>query len=188
MLEAFTRKTDFCWHCHTGIYSYPLRIATKFNVPLIFWGEPLAEFSAYYDYLNDEIEYEDEKKFNMVRNLGISADDMHGMINKPDDPVDKRDLLPYTYPDMKEIKKSQIASVCLGSFIPWDNVKNTALIKSELGWESDELEGVPTEINTMGEKIECLEDILRILAEQKIIASQNRPSNKIKKINNLKQT
>ncbi len=155
MLEAFTRKTDFCWHCHTGIYSYPLRIATKFNVPLIFWGEPLAEFSAYYDYLNDEIEYEDEKKFNMVRNLGISADDMHGMIDKPDDPVDKRDLLPYTYPDIKEIKKAQIASVCLGSFIPWDNVKNTALIKSELGWESDELEGVPNEINTMGEKIEC---------------------------------
>ena len=31
-------------------------------------------------------------------------------------------------------------------------------------------------------EIECLEDILRILAEQKIIASQNRPSNKIKKI------
>ena len=77
MLESFTRKTDFCWHCHTGIYSYPLRIAIKFKTPLLFWGEPLSEISAYYDYLNDEIEYEDEKKFNMVRNLGISADDRH---------------------------------------------------------------------------------------------------------------
>lgn len=36
-------------------------------------------------------------------------------------------------------------------------------------------------------EIECLEDILRILAEQKIIASQNRPSNKIKKIINRKE-
>ena len=26
MLESFRRKTDFCWHCHTGIYSYPLRV------------------------------------------------------------------------------------------------------------------------------------------------------------------
>jgi N-acetyl sugar amidotransferase len=155
MLEAFRRKTDFCWHCHSGIYSYPLRIATKFNVPLVFWGEPHSEIAAYYDYLNDTIEYEDEKKFNMFRNLGISADDMHGMIHTPEDPVDRRDLLPYTYPSLKELKAINYCSICLGSFIPWDYVKNTEIIKRELGWEGEELEGVPTELNTSSEKIEC---------------------------------
>jgi N-acetyl sugar amidotransferase len=155
MLESFKRKTDFCWHCHSGIYTYPLRIAVKFNIPLIFWGEPLADLSAYYDYLNDEIEYEDEKKFNMVRNLGISADDMWGMINSEDNPVDKRELIPYTYPSLKELKTIGYNSVCLGSFIPWDYTKNSEVIKSELGWQSDELEGVPSEINGHGEKIEC---------------------------------
>lgn len=155
MLESFRRKTDFCWHCHTGIYSYPLRIAVKFNIPLLFWGEPLADVSAYYDYLNDEIEYEDEKKFNMVRNLGISADDMWGMINSPEQPVDKRDLIPYTYPTLKELKGIGYNSVCLGSFIPWDYTKNTEIIKQKLGWKIDELEGVPKEINDHGEKIEC---------------------------------
>jgi N-acetyl sugar amidotransferase len=155
MLESFRRKTDFCWHCHSGIYSYPLRIATKFNIPLVFWGEPHSEIAAYYDYLNDTIEYEDEKKFNMFRNLGISADDMHGMIHTPEHPVDRRDLLPYTYPSLKELKAINYCSICLGSFIPWDYVKNTELIKRELGWESDELEGVPTALNTSCEKIEC---------------------------------
>jgi N-acetyl sugar amidotransferase len=155
MLESFKRKTDFCWHCHSGIYTYPLRIAVKFNIPLIFWGEPLADLSAYYDYLNDEIEYEDEKKFNMVRNLGISADDMWGMINSEDSPVDKRELIPYTYPSLKELKAIGYNSVCLGSFIPWDYTKNSEIIKSELGWQTDELEGVPSEINGHGEKIEC---------------------------------
>lgn len=155
MLESFKRKTDFCWHCHTGIYSYPLQIAIKFKIPLLFWGEPLAEISAYYDYLNDEIEYEDEKKFNMCRNLGISADDMWGMINTPEDPVDRRDLLPYTYPDLKELKNLNYCSVCLGSFIPWDYVRNSELIQRELGWKLDVLEGVPREINQHGEKIEC---------------------------------
>lgn len=155
MLESFKRKTDFCWHCHSGIYTYPLRIAVKFNIPLLFWGEPLADLSAYYDYLNDEIEYEDEKKFNMVRNLGISADDMWGMINTPENPVDKRDLIPYTYPDLKDLKKIDYTSVCLGSFIPWDYTKNTEIIKRELGWKIDELEGVPMDINDHGEKIEC---------------------------------
>ena len=33
MKESFIRKTDFCWHCHTGIYAYPIRMAIKFNVP-----------------------------------------------------------------------------------------------------------------------------------------------------------
>lgn len=149
------RKTDFCWHCHTGIYSYPLRVALRYKVPLVFWGEPQAEITAYYDYLNDEIEYEDEKKFNMLRTLGITAEDMHGMIDRPESPVDRRDLIPYTFPDVKELKALNYCSVPLGSFIPWDYTRNTEIIKSELGWQADELEGVPSEINSHGEKIEC---------------------------------
>lgn len=155
MIESFRRKTDFCWHCHTGIYSYPLQMAVKLNVPLVFWGEPLSEISAYYDYENDEIEYEDAKKFNMCRNLGISADDMFGMINSPQNPVDRRDLMPFTYPKAEDLRSIKCMSVCLGSFIPWDYVKQTQIIKDELGWESDELEGVPNVCNSSCEKIEC---------------------------------
>ena len=155
MLESFKRKTDFCWHCHTGIYSYPLRVALLYKVPLVFWGEAQADITAYYDHLNDEIEYEDDKKFNMLRTLGITAEDMHGMIDTPEDPVDKRDLIPYTYPAVKELKALRYCSVPLGSFIPWDYVKNTDLIKRELDWRIDEVEGVPVDINDHGEKIEC---------------------------------
>lgn len=155
MWEAFSRKTDFCWHCHTGIYSYPLQVALKYNVPLILWGEPLAEMSAYYTYEDNIIEWEDEEKFNMVRNLGITADDMWGMINTPEEPVDKRDLYPYTYPKLADLKKMDYYSVCLGSFIPWDYKKNTKIIMEELGWAGDELEGVPDSINKEFAKIEC---------------------------------
>ena len=154
MFEAFKRKTDFCWHCHTGIYSYPIRIALMYKVPLIFYGEPLAEFSNYFEY-GDKIEKEDEEKFLMLRTLGITAEDMHGMIDKKDDPVDIRDLYPYTFPDSKELEKLKYNPVCLGNFIPWDHLKNTELIKKDLGWKSDELEGVPDDLNKMGEKIEC---------------------------------
>jgi N-acetyl sugar amidotransferase len=155
MWESFMRKTDFCWHCHTGIYSYPLQIALKFNVPLVLWGEPLAEMSAYYTYEDDVVEWEDEERFNMVRNLGITADDMWGMINSPDYPIEKRDLLPYTYPKLEDLKRIDYYSVCLGSFIPWDYKKNTRLIIDELGWTGDALENVPNEINSEFAKIEC---------------------------------
>jgi len=36
MLQSFLEKGDFCWHCHTGIFSYPMWVALKYNVPLIF--------------------------------------------------------------------------------------------------------------------------------------------------------
>ena len=155
MLESFNRKTDFCWHCHTGIYSYPLQVAIKYNVPLVLWGEPLAEMSAYYTYEDDLIEWEDETKFNIYRNLGITADDMHGMINTAENPIDKRSLFPYTYPKLVDLKRIGYYSVCLGSFIPWDYKTQTKLIMDELGWCGDELEGVPTEINQEFAKIEC---------------------------------
>ena len=155
MWESFDRKTDFCWHCHTGIYSYPLQVAIKYNVPLVLWGEPLAEMSAYYTYEEDVVEWENEEKFNMYRNLGISAQDMHGMIHKEDDPVDVRDLYPYTYPKIKDLKAIDYYSVCLGSFIKWDYKSQTKRIMEELEWKGDDLEGVPQEINKEFAKIEC---------------------------------
>ena len=91
----------------------------------------------------------------MLRTLGITAEDMHGMIDTPENPIDKRDLTPYTFPDVKELKALRYCSVPLGSFIPWDYQQNTEIIKRELGWQTDELEGVPSEINQHGEKIEC---------------------------------
>ncbi len=153
MLEAFIRKTDFCWHCHTGIYSYPVRMAIKLNIPLIIWGEPTAEMSAYYDYSEEELE--DEEKFDRVHNLGISAEDMYGMINSDKEPIDKRDLLPYTYPDKKDYIDKKIKGIELGNYIKWDYHKQFEIIKNEFGWKSDELEGVPSEANKFGSKIEC---------------------------------
>ena len=50
MLESLKRKGDFCWHCHTGIFAYPMQIAVKFNIPLIIWGESQAEYNGYYDF------------------------------------------------------------------------------------------------------------------------------------------
>ena len=59
----------------------------------------------------------------MIRTLGITAEDMHGMIDTPEDPVDVRDLIPYTFPDVKALKALRYCSVPLGSFIPWDYTK-----------------------------------------------------------------
>ncbi len=148
MLQSFLEKGDFCWHCHTGIFAYPMQVAIKEQVPLIFWGEPSAEYTAYYSY--DQPEQVDEERFNRYVNLGISAEDM---LIRLDGFVDERDLEPFRYPQLKELRELSYRSVCLGSYIPWDVKMQVEKIKLELGWKGDVVENVPESYNY--EKIEC---------------------------------
>jgi len=148
MLEALKRKGDFCWHCHTGVFAYPMHVAIKFNVPLVFWGEPSAEYTSYYNY--EEVEEVDEKRFNRFVNLGITAEDMVGMVEG----VTMRELKPFSYPPLKDLRAIRYRSVCLGSYIPWDPKKNSEIIRRELGWKGDIVEGIPPEYDY--EKVECM--------------------------------
>jgi N-acetyl sugar amidotransferase len=148
MLEALKRKGDFCWHCHSGCFAYPMQIAVKFKIPLVIWGEPSAEYGGYYSY--DDDEEIDEKRFNMYVNLGITAQDMQGMIKD----LTMRDLEPFKYPSLDELRQIKCRSVCLGSFIPWDVKNNVKIIKRELGWQEDRVEGLPPGYGY--EKVECI--------------------------------
>lgn len=148
MLQSFLEKGDFCWHCHTGIFSYPMWVAIRYQVPLIFWGEPSSEYTAYYSY--DQPEEVDEKRFNRFVNLGINADDMFVRLGGA---VELRELKPFVYPPLKELRKIGYRSVCLGSYVPWDVKQQVEVIKSKLGWQGDEVENVPAEYDY--EKIEC---------------------------------
>ncbi len=151
MLESLIRKGDFCWHCHTGIFAYPMHVAIKEATPLIVWGEPSTEYTAYYG--EGETEEVDETRFDRFVNLGITADDMAGMIKKDFD-FDYRDLKPFTYPPASELRKLGVRSICLGSYIRWDVKRQTEIIQKELGWEGDEVEGMPKHLWPY-EKIEC---------------------------------
>lgn len=160
MLESLRRKGDFCWHCHTGIFSFPMQMAIKFQVPLVIWGEPNTEYNAYFRM--DEPELVDEKRFNRYVNLGITAEDMVGMIG---DGIELRDLEPFRYPPKEALRTLGYRSICLGTYIPWDVKEQTKIIEKELGWKGDVVEGVPDAYSY--EKIECamqgVRDYLRFI-------------------------
>jgi len=153
MYESLARRGDFCWHCHTGIFAYPMWVSLRQKVPLLFWGEPSSEYSSFYSY--DEIEESNERRFNRQINLGINAEDMLGMLDNTlsDYKIELRDLKPFTYPPSKELRENGTKSVFLGHYIPWDVRKQVEIIERELNWKRDEVEGIPPEYGY--EKIEC---------------------------------
>ena len=103
----------------------------------------------------DELEEADERRFNRKINLGINAEDMVGMINSRfnDANIELRDLKPFTFPSQTILNEKKIRSVMLGYYIPWDVKEQVKLIKKELDWIGDTVEGVPPEYDY--EKIEC---------------------------------
>ena len=148
MKESLASTGDFCWHCHTGIFCFSLRAAIKFNTPLVFFGESSAEYRAYRTF--EEITELDAKAFDEIINLGISADDMYKKFNGR---IPKRDLLTFTFPSAEELKESGVRAVYLGNYIKWDTRSNVETIKRELGWQGQQVEGIPPEYDY--EKIEC---------------------------------
>lgn len=148
MLEAFKRRGDFCWHCHTGIYAGVMHMAVRFEVPLLFWGESTAEYHSWYTF--EDMEEVDEKRFNRLMNQGITADDMYEFLEGR---VERRDLWMFDYPKRKDLMRLKVRSICLGNYIEWDTKANVELIKRELGWKGQQVEGVPPEYDY--EKIEC---------------------------------
>jgi hypothetical protein len=122
----------------------------------LIWGEVPVE------YHHDEMEEVDEKRFNRAMNLGITADDMYEFLGGR---VAKRDLYPFVYPPRKELMRIKCRSVCLGSYIKWDTKKHVDIIKSELGWKGQEVEGIPPEYDY--EKIECFFQGVRDINHQR---------------------
>jgi len=153
MFESLFRRGDFCWHCHVGVNAFPIRIAIEKNIPLLIYGEPSAEYGSFYNYNN--LEFQDVERFNKTGNLGINAEDMIGMIKQryPNEKIDERDFKPFIYPSQKELNEKNIVGTYLGNYIPWDVKEQVKIIKKELNWEGDEVEGIPEEYDY--EKIEC---------------------------------
>ena len=58
---------DSCWHCHAGVGAFPLQVAVRWNVPLMIWGESIAETSGRASYL------EPVRKFDREYFLSVSA-------------------------------------------------------------------------------------------------------------------
>ncbi len=88
---------DMNWHCHAGIFTYPMQIAVKYQIPLVFWGDHgFTEQGGMYSH-NDFFEYTAKDRlehalhgfdwYNFVGQEGLSQKDLNFLIYPSDDHV-----------------------------------------------------------------------------------------------------
>lgn len=113
--EAFRRVGDGCWPCHVGIFSYPVRVAVNYKVPLLVYGEnPQLEYGGPASKATDSvIDRHWLEEFGGL--LGNRIDDMIGV-----EGITEADLVPYRYPSDEELKAVGVTGIFLGYYLKWD--------------------------------------------------------------------
>ena len=137
LVNKLTKKSlieigDSCWHCHSGIGSFPLQVAVNFKIPLLIWGESISESSGRGTYKNPTIKF-DRDYFNKV-SAKKTADEMI------DDEITAKDIHPFQLPSYDEIDKTGVWGLHLGDYVFWDNEKQTEFISETYGWKETEIE------------------------------------------------
>jgi len=123
---------DFQWPEHLGIFTIPVQIAVKYNIPLIIWGEnPQLEYGKPTDINNETIL---DKKWT-EENGGYFLDKI-----KPIDMIkygfQLEDLYPYIYPPDDEIRKVGVTGIFLGTYLKWNIFEQLKFVKG-IGFEEN---------------------------------------------------
>ncbi len=130
--RSLSKIGDSCWHCHAGVGSFPLQAAVKFNIPLLVWGESIAENSARASYF-DPVHYDPE--YFLRVSTKVKPDNMTG------GDITSKDLHCFQNPSLDDMKKTGIVGIHLGDYIFWDNERQKEFVQSEYGWREHEVEG-----------------------------------------------
>jgi len=115
---------DISWPEHVSIFTIPVQIAVKFEIPLIIWGEnPQIEYGGPYRVNANVLDRKWLEEFGGL--LGLRVEDLieHHSFNY-------KDIIPYIYPEDKILKKKKICGIFLGYYFDWDNYKNFEVAKA----------------------------------------------------------
>lgn len=124
---------DTCWHCHAGVGAFSTQVAVRFNIPLLIFGESIAEASGRSSYKNPLME------FNAEYLMKVST--KRNPIEMVCDYISEKEMKPFFFPTMEDMEKSGIRLLHLGDFIFWDDERQMEFVRDTYGWKETEVEG-----------------------------------------------
>jgi N-acetyl sugar amidotransferase len=124
---------DVSWHDHGGVGSFPLQVAVRFKIPLLIWGESLAENSGRATYDNPVHKF--DREYFLKQSAKLRPEEMVG------EDITLKDMYPFTIPSQEEIDAVGVWGIHLGDFLFWDDERQTEFLSDNYGWRETEMEG-----------------------------------------------
>jgi N-acetyl sugar amidotransferase len=131
---GFEKMGDMNWHAHCGIFTSPIIIAAKFNIPFIIWGEVPWDISGMYK-ANDFPEF----SARVRHEHGLRGYEWNDFINHSEIEISEKDMIWAKYPTDEEIVKSGLRGIYIGNYFKWDPNQHTKLMQDLYNWR--QLEG-----------------------------------------------
>ncbi len=128
---GFRKCGDMNWQNHAGIFTAPIQVAARYNIPLMFWGEHgWTEVGGMHS-MNDFPEF----TYRYRVDQGLRGYDWWDFMNDKEDPIKENELEIFKYPSDKEIQRVGVRGIHIGFFDKWDAKKHTQLVIDKYGWE-----------------------------------------------------
>lgn len=136
---GFKLQGDNNWHAHCGIFTTPIQVAVRYNVPLILWGEHgFKDLGGMYSQ-NDFVEFTAKHRLEH----SLRGFDWHDFTDEGlerlgrsefKEGLREKDLLWAKYPTDEEIDEKGIRGIYLDNYVDWDGAKNADIVMKEYGW------------------------------------------------------
>ena len=118
---------DACWHCHIGTQTFPMQTAVKWQIPLMIYGESIAERDGRGSY--KKILKPEEKYY-----YGLNVSAKVQPIKYVDNDIKYSEVQIWNYPSKQEMTESHIIYLHIGDYIFWDEQKQTEFIINQFAW------------------------------------------------------
>lgn len=129
---------DSCWHCHAGIIGFPLKIAAKFGIKLMVYGESPAEFSGRDTFFDQKFS---SKSAVDIFNIGMSGSIRKGPDAMVGEDIEKQEMVMFYPPSKEELEAQDVRCIYLGDYVFWDHERQKEFLVHEYDWKEDQVEG-----------------------------------------------
>tara|TARA_Y100000748_G_scaffold301851_1_gene302862 strand:- start:735 stop:1916 length:1182 start_codon:yes stop_codon:yes gene_type:complete len=126
---GFKKMGDMNWQNHCGIFTAPISIATKFNIPLIIWGEIAWDISGMFE-PDDFVEF----SARVRHEHGLRGYEWYDFLDE-DEKLTEKDMMWAKYPSDEEIIRVGARGLYVGNFFNWDPNWHTEMVQKEYGWK-----------------------------------------------------
>ena len=136
LIKRITRYTlkkfgNIYWHVLAGYLTFPVQVAVKYRIPLIFWGvHPWSEQTGMFSHLDEA-----EMTARCRKEHGLMGIDAENLINE-NAGITRKDIQPFIYPYDNELEKVGVRGIYLSNYIRWDSKKQHEQMIDKYGYET----------------------------------------------------
>jgi len=130
---CFRKMGDMNWHAHCGIWTVPVIVAVKFNIPFVIWGEIAWDISGMFE-PEDFVEF----SARVRHEHGLRGYEWFDMLNDPVEKLSEKDMMWAKYPTDEEILKVGTRGLYIGNYFKWDPNWHAKLVQEKYGWKPSE--------------------------------------------------